>query len=154
YRASAIWRGPPVLPAGQRAGGGRHPFVCLHCLEKHTARPYPTGRHRHIAGRHTILPGHRVSTTDALGGSMLKISHLAVAYGRREVIADLSVQGLLPGTVTALLGPNGSGKSTLLKALAGMVRTPRGSISLDGEELVRASLEQRARRLVYLPQSL
>jgi len=85
---------------------------------------------------------------------MLKISHLAVAYGRREVIADLSVQGLLPGTVTALLGPNGSGKSTLLKALAGMVRTPRGSISLDGEELVRASLEQRARRLVYLPQSL
>jgi iron complex transport system ATP-binding protein len=85
---------------------------------------------------------------------MLKIRQLAVAYGRREVIADLSVQGLLPGTVTALLGPNGSGKSTLLKALAGMVRTPRGSVSLDGEELMRASLEQRARRLVYLPQSL
>lgn len=85
---------------------------------------------------------------------MLQIRKLAVAYGRREVIADLSVQGLLPGTVTALLGPNGSGKSTLLKALAGMVRTPRGSVTLDGEELVRASLEERARRLVYLPQSL
>lgn len=85
---------------------------------------------------------------------MLQIKGLAVAYGRREVIADLSVQGLSPGTVTALLGPNGSGKSTLLKALAGMVRTPRGSVMLDGEEMVHASLEQRARRLVYLPQSL
>jgi len=85
---------------------------------------------------------------------MLQIRHLAVAYGRREVIADLSVGNLLPGTVTALLGPNGSGKSTLLKALAGLARTPRGSVTLDGEEILHASLERRARRLVYLPQSL
>ena len=85
---------------------------------------------------------------------MLQIENLAVAYGRQEVIADLCVQGLSSGRVTALLGPNGSGKSTLLRALAGIVRTPRGRIILDGEELTSASLEQRARQVVYLPQSL
>ncbi len=85
---------------------------------------------------------------------MLQISDLAVAYGKREIISGLTVQALVPGTVTALLGPNGTGKSTLLKALAGMARTPRGRITLDGAELNRASLEERARHVVYLPQSL
>ena len=85
---------------------------------------------------------------------MLQIRNLAVAYGKREIISDISVDGLVPGTVTSLLGPNGTGKSTLLKALAGMARTPRGEIVLDGVSLSSASLESRARQVVYLPQSL
>lgn len=85
---------------------------------------------------------------------MLQISKLAVGYGKREIIGDFSVGGLAAGTVTAVLGPNGTGKSTLLKAIAGLARTPRGSIKLDGQELVTASLEQRSQKVVYLPQSL
>ena len=84
---------------------------------------------------------------------MLTIDHLAVAHGRREVIADLSVRGLRAGTVSALLGPNGSGKSSLLKALCGLARTPRGRIVLDGAQLAAAP-GARARRVVYLPQAL
>jgi len=82
------------------------------------------------------------------------IRHLRVAYGERTIIADLSVQPLRPGTVTALLGPNGSGKSTLLKALAGLTRIAGGQVLLDGQDLTSASFETRARQVVYLPQSL
>ena len=85
---------------------------------------------------------------------MLKLNHLKVAYGSREIIADLSVADLAPGTVTALLGPNGSGKSTLLKAIAGLTRLSHGQVMLGADDLTRASFEIRARQVVYLPQAL
>ncbi|MBV6272544.1 ABC transporter ATP-binding protein [Alcaligenaceae bacterium CGII-47] len=85
---------------------------------------------------------------------MLHTTHLQLAYGKRIIIEDLSIQGLVPGTVTALLGPNGSGKSTLLKALAGLLPIQAGHIVLNGQNLAQCSPAERARQLVYLPQSL
>ena len=85
---------------------------------------------------------------------MLQLEHMKVAYGSREIIADLSVARLVPGTVTALLGPNGSGKSTLLKAIAGLTRLAHGQVLLGEQDLTRASFEVRARQVVYLPQTL
>jgi iron complex transport system ATP-binding protein len=83
----------------------------------------------------------------------LEIEALSVAYGRRHVIDGLDIAPLRAGTLTVVLGPNGSGKSTLLRALAGLVRA-RGRIMLDGQSLEHASLAERARRIVYLPQAL
>jgi len=83
----------------------------------------------------------------------LQIDQLAVSYGRRSVIAGLSVPALQQGTLTVVLGPNGSGKSTFLRALAGLVPA-QGAIDFDGYALERASLAERARRVVYLPQAL
>jgi len=85
---------------------------------------------------------------------MLELNHLRVAYGAREIIADLSVQALQPGQIVALLGPNGSGKSTLLKAVAGLLPLRHGSVTLHGRDLTRAKFEARAQHVVYLPQSL
>lgn len=85
---------------------------------------------------------------------MLQLNHLKVAYGAREIIADLSVAPIAVGTVTALLGPNGSGKSTLLKAVAGLIKLAGGQVVMNGDELTRASFETRARQVVYLPQTL
>lgn len=50
----------------------------------------------------------------------LDVAHLTVAFGRTEVLRDLSfrVDG---GTTLAIIGPNGSGKTVLLKALIGAV---------------------------------
>ncbi|MBV2180721.1 MAG: ABC transporter ATP-binding protein [Castellaniella sp.] len=85
---------------------------------------------------------------------MLRIQDLSVAYGHHTVIRDLSVGPLRPGHVVSLLGPNGSGKSTLLKAVAGLLKTARGQVLLDGQDLTRLSFERRAQSVVYLPQSL
>lgn len=78
---------------------------------------------------------------------------LRVAYGRKTIIHDLDLPPLRPGTLTALIGPNGAGKSTLLRAMAGL-ENASGSLRLDDFELTRCSLQERARRLMYLPQSL
>lgn len=83
----------------------------------------------------------------------LSIDQLRVAYGRRRIIESLSVPCLQPGTLSVVLGPNGSGKSTFLRALAGLVPA-QGAIDFDGQPLARASLAERARRIVYLPQAL
>jgi ABC-type lipoprotein export system ATPase subunit len=49
------------------------------------------------------------------------------------------------GTWTAIMGPSGSGKTTLLHALAGIIEPSAGSVSVQGEDVTRLSLEERAR---------
>lgn len=94
------------------------------------------------------------SAAPATPMSALSVDDLSVAYGRRRIIDGLTAQPIEAGRVTALLGPNGSGKSTLLKALAGLVRTVSGNIRLGTQDLTHASFAERARHVVYLPQSL
>ncbi|MGC5700900.1 ABC transporter ATP-binding protein [Pseudomonas sp. NFXW11] len=78
---------------------------------------------------------------------------LGVRHGRRPIIHDLSLPLLQPGSVTAVLGPNGAGKSSLLRAMAGL-HPLQGSLRLDGVELADYSLQERSRRVLYMPQSL
>ncbi|UFN49803.1 ABC transporter ATP-binding protein [Roseomonas sp. OT10] len=79
--------------------------------------------------------------------------HISVGYGRRQVIRDLSLAPMLPGTLTALVGPNGAGKSTLLRGLAGLVPA-KGAIRLGPLDLAAMSIGQRARHVSYMPQGL
>ncbi|QIB34855.1 ABC transporter ATP-binding protein [Ancylobacter pratisalsi] len=83
----------------------------------------------------------------------LEIENISVGYGRRRVIADLSLPAIEGGGVTALIGPNAAGKTTLLRALAGLVPA-RGTIRLDGEELNGLSVTAHASRVAYMPQAL
>ncbi|HWX49758.1 MAG TPA: ABC transporter ATP-binding protein [Roseomonas sp.] len=83
----------------------------------------------------------------------LEIKDLTLGYGRRTVLREASLAPLEAGAITALVGPNGAGKSTLLRGLAGLLPA-RGSVRLDGQEMIGLSLERRARHIAYMPQSL
>ncbi|MGW5269112.1 Fe-S cluster assembly ATPase SufC [Rhodococcus sp. NPDC003994] len=56
------------------------------------------------------------------------------------------------GETHAIMGPNGSGKSTLSYAIAGhpKYRVTSGSISLDGEDVLEMSVDERARAGLFL----
>ena len=56
------------------------------------------------------------------------------------------------GALVGLLGPNGSGKTTLLRLLAGTLEPDRGSVRLDGEDVLRLSRTALARRCAVVPQ--
>lgn len=82
----------------------------------------------------------------------LVIEALSAGYGRRRVIAGLTLAPFAAGEVVALVGPNAAGKSTLLRAVAGLL--PAGGRVLHGRvELLSAGLPERARRIGFMPQA-
>ena len=84
--------------------------------------------------------------------ALLDVDSLAVAYGTRRIIWDVSI-GVQAGEISVLLGPNGAGKTTLATAIAGSLPVLAGDIRLDGESLLGVDPEGRARRgLIHVPQ--
>src|ERR1700752_1724054 len=82
---------------------------------------------------------------------LFEIHNLHVSVEGREILrgVDLTIN---PGEVHALMGRNGSGKSTLANALMGHPKYPitRGSVRLDGEDVLSLKPEERARRGMFL----
>ena len=84
--------------------------------------------------------------------NILRAEHLAKAYGKRQIIRDVSLE-IKAGEVVGLLGPNGAGKTTCFYMIAGLVRHDKGNIQINGEDISTLSMHARARLgLGYLPQ--
>jgi Fe-S cluster assembly ATP-binding protein len=83
--------------------------------------------------------------------SVLKITDLHTSVSGHEILrgVDLEVRA---GEVHAIMGPNGSGKSTLAHALMGRgdYDVTRGSVTIDGTELLGLPTWQRAQRGLFL----
>ena len=86
---------------------------------------------------------------------MLCIQNLHFSYGKttKTVLAGAHLQ-LEQGQVGILLGKNGSGKTTLFKNVLGIEKPQSGSISFDGENLLKMNRRERARRIAYVPQHI
>ena len=83
---------------------------------------------------------------------MLKLKGMDSYYGESRVIEGLDLN-IEKGKITCLIGRNGVGKSTTLKSIMGVVKTPTGSIMLDGEEMIKMKTYDRAKLGIgYVPQ--
>jgi Fe-S cluster assembly ATP-binding protein len=82
---------------------------------------------------------------------MLSINNLRVEIGEKEIIKGLSLD-IPAGEVHAIMGPNGAGKSTLSYTLSGRsgYDVTEGSATLNGENLLSLSPDQRAAKGVFL----
>jgi branched-chain amino acid transport system ATP-binding protein len=74
----------------------------------------------------------------------LTVSSLSAGYGRFDVVRDVSLD-IGQGEAVALLGPNGAGKTTVVRSIMGMVRHRRGSVVVNGTELIGMATHQIAR---------
>ena len=84
--------------------------------------------------------------------STLIVKGLEKSYGTRQVVRDVSLK-VKNGEVVGLLGPNGAGKTTSFYMIVGLVPSDGGAIDLDGIDISRLPIHQRAvLGLSYLPQ--
>ncbi|WP_284273908.1 ABC transporter ATP-binding protein [Bradyrhizobium iriomotense] len=82
----------------------------------------------------------------------LQVRELSVAYGRSQVLFDITLAAPRHGAV-AVLGRNGAGKTTLLKTIVGELTARSGTIAMDLHDITRLPTERRVRLgLGYVPQ--
>jgi branched-chain amino acid transport system ATP-binding protein len=82
---------------------------------------------------------------------LLEVSGLTAGYAGRQVVVDISLE-VHAGEVVVLLGPNGAGKTTLLEAIAGLVTTMGGTISICGQPAARRYHHRVRSGLAYIPE--
>ena len=82
----------------------------------------------------------------------LSCKDLVKVYKKRAVVNKASIE-VSKGSIVGLLGPNGAGKTTTFYMITGMIRPDSGNVYLDGEEITKVPMYQRARMGIgYLPQ--
>ena len=82
----------------------------------------------------------------------VSVKHLTFAYGSHEVLHDLTFD-IPDGTLVNVLGPNGVGKSTLFRCILGLNRDYQGEVLVNGKDMKRLSIRERAKEVSYIPQS-
>lgn len=87
--------------------------------------------------------------------STLEIKNLHVEVeteqGPKEILRGVNLT-INSGEIHAIMGPNGSGKSTLASTIAGhpAYEVTEGSITLDGEDVLEMSVDERAKAGLFL----
>ena len=81
----------------------------------------------------------------------LKINGLTFAYDKKNTVNDANIT-VKKGEFVGLIGPNGSGKSTLLKNIYKALKPNSGTITLDGENLIKMKYKKIAQKLAVVGQ--
>jgi urea transport system ATP-binding protein len=83
---------------------------------------------------------------------VLAAKGIELSYGASLCLrgVDLAAE---PGRITCVLGRNGVGKSSLMRAIMGLEKVSRGTISWEGRDITRLPAAERARAGIgYVPQ--
>ena len=92
--------------------------------------------------RKSLVKSHHKAFTDLPESkSLLSVRHLSVSLGYKKIVENVSFN-IQKGQTVALVGTSGSGKSLTALSILGLVpdASLRGSIQLDGQELIGAPL--------------
>jgi lipopolysaccharide export system ATP-binding protein len=104
------------------------------------------------AARRAVQRSTKVLAPQHTSASVLEGKELAKSFKGRRVVDHVSVR-VEQGEIVGLLGPNGAGKTTTFYLITGLIRPDGGRVLLDGLDLTRAPMYQRARAGIgYLAQ--
>ena len=75
--------------------------------------------------------------------TMIDISRISLNFGGTVALNDISLE-IRDNELLALIGPNGSGKTSMLNSITGYYRPQKGSIYLNGNDLVGLKTSPRS----------
>jgi len=75
----------------------------------------------------------------------LEVRDLVKTYKGRRVVNQVNL-AVEPAQLVGLLGPNGAGKSTPCYSVVGIIRPDRGTVLLNGENIIQMPMYLRARK--------
>ena len=67
--------------------------------------------------------------------ALLTLANIDAGYGTFQALFDVSLQ-VNAGEAVGVIGPNGAGKTTLMRVISGLIRPRRGTIAMDGADLL------------------
>ena len=76
--------------------------------------------------------------------NLLTLTNLSKSFGSLKVIEDFSMN-LNDGEALGIIGPNGAGKSTLFNLITGSLRSDKGTIIFEGNDLTGMPAHVRCR---------
>jgi phospholipid/cholesterol/gamma-HCH transport system ATP-binding protein len=76
----------------------------------------------------------------------ISLQNISKSFGQKIVLDDLSLE-LLPGESLVVIGGSGTGKSVMLKNILGLIRPDKGSIKIDGQEIIGINPNDRDKTL-------
>src|ERR1700675_1670081 len=76
---------------------------------------------------------------------MLELKSVDAGYGSFQALFGVSLD-VKAGEAVGVIGPNGAGKTTLMRVISGLIRPHRGSIAMEGTDV----LATPAHRIVSL----
>jgi iron complex transport system ATP-binding protein len=81
----------------------------------------------------------------------IELKGVALGYRHHVVLNDITFS-MAPGELVGLIGPNGSGKSTIIRALTRIIAPLKGTIQVDGVDILAIDRRKLARKLGVVPQ--
>jgi lipopolysaccharide export system ATP-binding protein len=128
--------------------------------EPYASPPAPAEKPRPRPKTDTKPPAKAPAKTNGAAGTprlatragYLAIHSVEKSFGARQVVRGVSIY-VRRGEAVGLLGPNGAGKTTVFYMITGLIPADRGTIELDGHDVTKLPMYQRARLGIgYLPQ--
>ena len=73
--------------------------------------------------------------------AMLTLRDIDAGYGSFQALFGISLE-VNAGEAVGVIGPNGAGKTTLMRVISGLIRPMRGSMQMEGADLVATPAHQ------------
>ena len=142
----------PVRDAPPLARTAPSPVLELPRVEDPQPTPRPAPRPQAAPKPAASRPSGAAAPRQAPRAGYLAVHSVEKSFGTRKVVRGVSIY-VRRGEAVGLLGPNGAGKTTVFYMITGLIKADRGAIELDGHDVTKLPMYQRARLGIgYLPQ--
>jgi iron complex transport system ATP-binding protein len=81
--------------------------------------------------------------------NIISVHNAAFGYDEIDIFKDLTFD-IRKGELLCLMGANGCGKTTLLRCINGILKLKKGSVLLEGKDIITMTATQVARRIGFV----